>query len=137
MPDKIFLDTNVLVYAVAANDPRRKRAEALLLAGGSLSVQVLNEFVSVARRKMSMPWAEVEEVLDAIMVLCPNPLPITLKIHKSALRIGEKQGYAIYDALVIAAALEADCNILYSEDLQNGQRINGLMIRNPFGPATP
>jgi predicted nucleic acid-binding protein len=133
MPDKVFLDTNVLVYAVAANDPRSKRAEELLLAGGTLSAQMLNEFASVARRKLSMSWPEVKEALDAFRVLCADPVPLTIELHEAALKIAERQGYSIYDALVVAAALESGCNVLYSEDLRDGQQIDGrLTIRNPF-----
>jgi predicted nucleic acid-binding protein len=123
----------VLIYALAENDPRNARAEELLAAGGIISVQVLNEFTSVARKKLLLPWAEVREAIDAFLVLCPNPLAITLELHEAARAIAEKLSYGIYDALVIAAALEAGCSILYSEDLQDGQRINGhLTIRNPF-----
>jgi predicted nucleic acid-binding protein len=133
MPGKVFVDTNVLIYAVAQNDPRGPRAEALLAKGGVVGLQVLNEFVSVARRKMSMPWKEITEALDAIRVLCPSPVPITISTHETALRIAENQGFEIYDALIVAAALEAGCAILYSEDLQHGQVIDGkLTVRNPF-----
>jgi predicted nucleic acid-binding protein len=131
--DKVFFDTNVLIYAVAQNDPRGPRAEALLAAGGMAGVQVLNEFVSVARRKLRMPWKDVTEALDAIRVLCPSPVPVSISTHETALKIAERYGYEIYDALVIAAALTADCTTLYSEDLQDGQVIDGkLTIRNPF-----
>jgi predicted nucleic acid-binding protein len=133
MPAKAFFDTNVLLYAVAEKDPRSAQAEELLAAGGVLSVQILNEFVSVARRKILMSWSDVTEALDAFRVLCPSPLPITMEIHEAALQIAEKHGYNIYDALVIAAALEAGCATLYSEDLHSGQAISGqLTIRNPF-----
>lgn len=133
MPGKAFFDTNILVYAVAENDPRAVRAEALLEAGGIVSVQVLNEFVSVARRKMRMPWKDVSEALDVIRVLCPSPVPLTISTHESALKIAENHGYEIYDALVVAAALEAGCTALYSEDFHDGQVIDGkLTIRNPF-----
>lgn len=133
MPGKAFFDTNILVYAVAENDPRAARAEALLEAGGIVGVQVLNEFVSVARRKMRMPWKDVCEALDVIRVLCPSPVPVTISTHESALRIAENHGYEIYDALVVAAALQAGCATLYSEDFQNRQVIDGkLTIRNPF-----
>jgi len=133
MPGKVFFDTNVLIYAIARNDPRSRRAESLLAAGGVVGVQVLNEFVSVARRKMRMPWKDVTEALDAIRVLCPSPVPVTISTHETALKIAERYGYEIYDALVVAAALEADSATLYSEDLQHAQVINGkLTIRNPF-----
>jgi len=133
MPGRTFFDTNVLIYAVAENDPRGPRAEALLASGGVVSVQVLNEFVSVARRKLRMPWKDVTEALGAIRVLCPSPVAITTAIHEAALRIAEDYGYGIYDALVVSAALQAECGTLCSEDLQDGQVIDGkLTIQNPF-----
>jgi predicted nucleic acid-binding protein len=135
MPAKAFFDTNVLLYAVAENDPRSTQAEELLASGGVLSVQTLNEFVSVARRKILRPWSEVTEALDAFRVLCPSPLPVTIEIHEAALKIAEKHGYNIYDALVVAAALEGGCTTLYSEDLQAGQTIGQLTIHNPFSKS--
>ena len=133
MPAKHFLDTNVLIYAVAKNDPRASKAEALLASGSMISIQSLNEFVSVARRKLGMSWRQVNEFLDLICILCPDPVPTSLDAHKLALAIAERYGYGIYDALVASAALEAGCKTLYSEDLQDGQIINRqLTIRNPF-----
>ena len=133
MPGKAFFDTNILIYAIAQNDPRATRAEALLSEGGVVSVQVLNEFVSVARRKMQMPWPDVTDALDAIRILCSSPVAVTIDTHDAALRIAQEQGYGIYDALIVAAALDAKCSTLYSEDLQDGQVIEKkLTIRNPF-----
>lgn len=133
MPAKDFLDTNVLIYAVAKNDPRAAQAEALLAKGGRISVQSLNEFASVARRKLDMSWKEVGELVETFCILCPNPVPISFDTHKTAVEIAEKYRYTIYDALVISAALEAGSKTLHSEDLQHGQVINRqLTIRNPF-----
>jgi predicted nucleic acid-binding protein len=133
MPGKVFFDTNVLIYAIAEDDPHAARAEALLGEGGIVSVQVLNEFAAVARRKMRMPWEEVAAALVAVRVLCPSPVPITISTHELAVEIAERYDYGIYDALVAAAALEAECVTLYSEDLQDGQTINRrLTVRNPF-----
>src|SRR5438552_4559457 len=123
MTVKAFFDANVLIYAVAENDPRSAQAEVLLASGGVLSVQILNEFVSVTRRKILMSWSDVSEALDAFRVLCPSPLPITIEMHEAALKIAEKHGYNIDDALVVSAALEAGCATLYSEDLHDGQTI--------------
>jgi predicted nucleic acid-binding protein len=138
MSDKVFFDTNVLLYSVSQDDERTARAEALLAGGGIISVQVLNEFAAVARRKMNMPWEHVVEALAAIKILCPAPVPITAQIHEAALQVAMRYGYHIYDALVVAAALDAECNTLYSEDLQAGQVIDGqLTIRNPFNSPSP
>jgi predicted nucleic acid-binding protein len=137
MPDSAFFDTNVLIYALAQGDPRSMQAEELLAAGGVISVQILNEFASVARRKMSMSWNEITEALSAIRVLCPSPLPITVETHEVALRVAQNYGYGVYDALVIAAALEVGCKTLYSEDLRDGQTIDRqVTIRNPFARSS-
>lgn len=130
--DTPFFDTNVLIYAFAKDDPRAQIAETLLAGGGVVGVQTLNEFVAVSVRKLAMPWEEVLEALNALRVLCPSPVPLTIETHDTALRIMERYRYHIYDSLVIAAALETGCNILYSEDLRNGQTIEGVTIRDPF-----
>ena len=133
MPDKVFLDTNVLIHALAQGDRRSKTAEDLLNAGGIVSVQVLNEFVSVARRKLQMGWGDVQQALQSIRGLCGRPVSLTLQIHERSLRIAQKYHYEIYDASIIASALNARCSSLYSEDLHDGQVIEGwLTIRNPF-----
>ena len=133
MSDKVFFDTNVLVYTIGQHEARTPTAEALLARGGLISVQVLNELTSVAHRKLQMSWPDITEALAAIRVLCPSPIPITVELHHAALRLAEQDGFHIYDALIVAAALEADCATLYTEDLQSGQLIDGrLTIRNPF-----
>jgi predicted nucleic acid-binding protein len=132
MSGEFFFDTTVLIYAVARNDPRAETAEELLAKGGIISIQVLNEFVSVARRKLRMPWEEVVEALAAIRVLCAEPVAITIDTHDAALRLAQRYGFHIYDSLIIAAAIESKCTTLYSEDLQHGQTIGSVTIHNPF-----
>jgi len=133
MPDSVFFDTNILVYTVARNDPRHEKALALLGAGGVVSVQVLNEFVSVVRRKVQMPWTEVAATMNWFRVLCPDPMTLSIGTHEEALRIAERYGYQIYDSLMISSALESNCTTLYSEGMQDGQLIDSrLRIRNPF-----
>ena len=128
-----FFDTNVFVYAVVQDDPRSQRAEELIAEGGTVSVQVLNEFADVVRRKAKMPWDKVRFAIQNIRALCPDPLPLTVDIHNEALTIAEKYGYRVYDALIVASALKARCTILYSEDMRDGQVIDHrLTIRNPF-----
>jgi predicted nucleic acid-binding protein len=129
---RAFFDTSVLIYAFARDDRRAEVAESLLAAGCVIGVQNLNEFVAVALRKLAMPWKDVLRALEAIRTLCPPPVPMTVQTHEAALQISKQTGYRIYDSLVIAAALEAGCRTLFSEDMQDGQRIAGLTIRNPF-----
>lgn len=132
MSGEFFFDTTVLIYAVAQNDPRAETADDLLATGGTVSIQVLNEFVAVARRKLRMPWEEVVDALAAIRVLCAAPVAITIDTHDAALRIARRYGFHIYDSLIVAAAIEAGCTTLYSEDFQHGQTIESVTIRNPF-----
>ena len=133
MSDKPFLDTNVVLYAFRQGDARSQRAEILLAAGGTLSVQVLNEFVNVARRKLNRSWEEVRRALGILRVFCPDPAPVTIETHDRAVQIAERYGYSIFDSLIVAAALERQCETLYSEDLQAGQVIEGrLRVKNPF-----
>ncbi|HYL75088.1 MAG TPA: PIN domain-containing protein [Bryobacteraceae bacterium] len=129
---KAFLDTNVLIYAFASGDRRSDAAEALLLKGGVIGVQTLNEFIAVAARKLAMPWKDILAALSAIRILFPSPAPLTIKTHDRALHIAGRYRLHIYDALVVAAALESSCKTLYSEDMADGQVIDGLTIRNPF-----
>jgi predicted nucleic acid-binding protein len=134
MSDRPFLDTNVLIYAIAQDDPRAAVAEALLGQGGVVSVHVLNEFVAVARRKLGLSWEEVLDALGAIRALCAPPVPITAETHERAVQIAAGHDLHIYDALVVSAALQAECAILYSEDMQDGRVFDGrLTLRNPFG----
>ena len=136
MPGKVnareFLDTNIIVYAFTA-DPRAQTALDLLGRGCVTSVQTLNEFTNVARRKLGMTWREVHEALSAIRTVCRAILPVDLETHADALRIAERYGYAIFYALMIAAALRARCTVLYSEDMQDGMTIDRrLRIVDPY-----
>ena len=130
-----FFDTNVLLYLLSADTAKADRAEELLATGGTISVQVLNEFVAVASRKLRMSWIEVHEVLAQIRAVCAVQ-PVTIETHDRAMRIAQRHGSSIYDSLIVSAALAAGCKTLYSEDLQVGQVIERqLTIRNPFKPS--
>jgi predicted nucleic acid-binding protein len=133
MSDRAFFDSNVLIYAMVSGDSRRERAQQLVAQGGVISVQILNEFVAVARRKMGMPWEDVIEALHSVRILFPSPVSITLDTHEAALKIAQRYGFGIHDAQIVSSAIEANCSTLYSEDLQDGQVIERqLTIRNPF-----
>lgn len=131
-----FFDTNILLYLLSGDTDKADRAEALLAEGGTISVQVLNEFAAVAARKLGFSWVEIRDALEPIRMIC-NIEPLTLETHDRAVRIAERYRFSIYDALIIAAALRKGCRTLYSEDLQDGQSIDGkLTIRNPFATRT-
>jgi predicted nucleic acid-binding protein len=129
--DKAFFDTNVLLYLLSADTDKAQRAEELVSDGGVISVQVLNEFASVASRKLRMTIPEIRECLDAFRGVC-RVEPVTLETHLRGLDLAERYGFSVYDSMIVAAALLASCEILYSEDCQGGQRIDGLVISNPF-----
>jgi predicted nucleic acid-binding protein len=126
-----FLDTNVLLYLLSSDAATADRAEALAAAGGVISVQVLNEFVSVASRKLRMSMSEIREVLSAIRAVCTVE-PLSIQTHDLGFDLAQRFGLTIYDALIVAAALLAKCRIVYSEDLQDGRIIESLTVRNPF-----
>lgn len=132
--ERAFLDTNVLLYLLSEETEKAAQAEALVAAGGVISVQVLNEFANVARRKFNAPWSVVHETLDILKdALAVEPL--TLETHEIALALAERYRFSLYDSLILAAAMLAGCAELWSEDLQHGQAIGDLRIRNPFaGP---
>jgi predicted nucleic acid-binding protein len=132
MSVKPFFDTNILVYAFGQEDPRSEVARFLLAAGGIISVQVLNELTAVLRRKLKLSWKEVLEALGAVRILCPSVVSLTRETHEKALEIAQSYGYQTFDAVIIAAAGEAKCKTLYSEDMNDGQTIGGVIIRNPF-----
>lgn len=130
--NKAFIDSNVLIYLLSDDTIKANQAETIVRAGGLISVQVLNEMANVMRRKLAMPWLEVNEVLGLIQSLCPVE-PLTIESHNRGKRVSERYGLSVYDAMIVAAALLAGCEILYSEDMQDGLLIDQqLQIRNPF-----
>jgi len=129
---KVFLDSNIVLYAFT-KDVRSGVAETLLAQGADLSVQVLNEFTNVARKKLGFDWGQVEKALKAIRMLARAIHPVDLESHSRAVFLAQRYGFSIYDALIVASAQIAQCEVLYSEDLQHGQKVDGLTIRNPFG----
>ncbi len=128
---KAFFDTNILVYA-QEQGVKAEKARALFASGGAVSVQVLNEFAAVARRKLRKGWPEISAAIDDVLALVAPPLPLTVAIHIAARGLAADHGLSFYDALIVAAALEGGCDILFSEDMQDGRAFGGLTVRNPF-----
>ena len=127
-----FYDSNTLLYLISSDPAKADRIEALLAGGGVISVQVLNEFTAVARRKFSIPWSEIEVALDPVKEAFDIEA-VTLETYDLAVTVAQRFHYTIYDSLIIAAALIAGCDTLYSEDMQHGQVIaDRLTIINPF-----
>ncbi len=132
MPGSRFFDTNILIYAFAADDPRSARAEALVADGGVIGVQVLNEFTNVTRRRLRWHWGRIEAAFAVIDELLGPARPLTTTIHARAVVLARDDDLSFYDALIVAAALDAGCNVLCSEDLQHGQKFGALRVENPF-----
>lgn len=130
---KAFFDTNVLVYT-ATSDARKAKAVECLGGGGITSVQVLNEFVHVARNKLRHDWPQIELALGLFRDSLDDVAPITVATHAAAVVLARDQRLAFYDALIVAAAVESGCDALYSEDMQHGRKFGELAIVNPFAP---
>jgi predicted nucleic acid-binding protein len=126
-----FFDTNILLYLVSSDPTKAERAERLLADGGSISVQVLNEFAAVATGKYGIEIGRIREVLAEIRLLC-SIKALEVETHELGLDLAERYRYSIYDSMILAAALRAGCSRLLSEDNQHGQRVEGLTICNPF-----
>jgi predicted nucleic acid-binding protein len=132
MPAKQFFDTNILIYAFASNDSRTARAESLVAEGGVIGVQVLNEFTNVTRRKLRWGWEQIEASLTVVEELFHPVAPLTKAIHARAVVLAREHDLSFYDALIVAAAQDAGCELLFSEDLQHGQKFGKLIVENPF-----
>ncbi len=127
-----FFDTNILLYLLSGDQAKADKAEEVLESGGVISVQVMNEFASVASRKLSMKWPEIRECLEPLRAILRIE-PVTVETHDNAVALAERHNIALYDALIVSAAQLAGCDVLYSEDLQHGQKFEkSLIIRNPF-----
>lgn len=127
-----FIDSNVLLYLLSTNAEKADMAESVVGAGGTISVQILNEITNVMRRKLNMSWQETNEVIALLQSLCPV-VPLTIQTHDRGRQVAERYGFSIYDAMIVASALLAGCKTLYSEDMQHDLLVERqLRICNPF-----
>ncbi len=127
-----FFDTNVVMYLASGDPTKADRTESLIAGGGIISVQVLNEVANVARRKMRLSWEQTHAFLSTVRALLPVE-PLTIETHETGLVLAERYRLSTCDSMIAAAALLADCDTLWSEDMQNGMLIDTrLRIANPF-----
>ncbi len=126
-----FIDSNVILYLLSSDHAKADRAEMILSARGVISVQVLNEIVSVCLRKLKMSWDEIEQLLAAVRA-ATEVVSITVEMHDKARDIAKRYQYSFYDALICAAALLTGASTLLTEDMHAGMNIEGLTITNPF-----
>jgi predicted nucleic acid-binding protein len=126
-----FIDSNVILYLLSSDSCKADRAESILLKGGIVSVQVLNEVSSVCLRKLKMNWQEIDDLLLAVKAACPI-VPLTLESHEKAVLIAKRYRLSFYDSHICASAILSDAKMLLSEDMQNGMMIEDLIVNNPF-----
>jgi len=126
-----FFDTNVIVYLTSADLTRSDTARRHVAIGGTVSVQVLNEFALVAKRKLKFSMAETTQFIEDLLVAVAV-VPVSIETHRLGLAIAERHRLHIYDSMIVAAAQLAGCTTLYSEDVHDGLVIDGLKIVNPF-----
>lgn len=132
MSAKSFLDTNILIYAFSNDPAKAERAAEALAAGGTISVQVLNEFVNVCRKKLKLDWKEIQERLAVVRALVSEVVPVGIDMHEKAVALARDYGFSFYDALIVAAAMALNCTDLLTEDMQDGCVLMNFTIRNPF-----
>jgi predicted nucleic acid-binding protein len=128
---KRFLDTNILVYA-QTEDQRAEKARELIAQGGVISVQVLNEFVNVLRKKLNQSWQDIAAAVNDVEAVLGPARPLTTNLQHAALAIAGRHSLSFFDALVIASAADAGCKMLLTEDMQSGASIAGVQLVNPF-----
>ncbi len=139
LPDLFFLDTNILVYSFDASAPQKQQIakvliqEALRTQNGTISTQIVQEFLNVALRKFAHPMSisEGEEYLSTVLLPLCRHTP-SIAFYQRALQIQEEARYSWYDSLVVTAAVDLRCEVLFSEDMQHGRIVQGVKIINPF-----
>lgn len=130
--DRVFFDTNIILYLLGEG-PKADRAEALLMQGGLISVQVLNEALVNCLRKAKLSTEEAADFLAGVRALC-EVVPLTVQTHDIGRALGARYGFSVYDSMIVAAALQAGCDTLWSEDMHHGLLVeDSLRILNPFG----
>ncbi|MBK8493010.1 MAG: PIN domain-containing protein [Saprospirales bacterium] len=134
MNDRVFLDTNILIYCYTGTEPE-KRAKALAVANlpnAVISTQVLKEFANTLRKKFKLEWSAIRSTLAEVQENFEVMTTSTTSIHAACI-IVERYRFSFYDSLILVGAIESGCSILYSEDLQHGQVIDTILtIENPL-----
>ena len=126
-----FIDSNVILYLLSGDSAKADCAEAILDKGAIISVQVLNEVTSVCLRKLKMTWEEIDAVLLAVKAAC-NIVPLTLESHEKAVQISRRYPLSFYDANICSAAILSGAKVVLSEDMQDGMKIDAIVVKNPF-----
>ena len=128
-----FVDTNIVIYTLSSDSAKQEIAVALLAQEPVTSIQVLSETANVMRKKLGFDIPSVKAVIERISLECSRVQPLTESILRHGLELSERYSFSHYDSLIVASALEASCDELYSEDMQDGLVIDQqLTIINPF-----
>ncbi len=133
MPDKVFLDSNILIYAFSNSEPDKRDIARKLWRrpNAQVSTQVINEVANVLTRKFRLSFADVHKTVDQIVLTLPV-FTVNVATIRKALTLAEKHPHSFFDALMLATAAHLECTTLYSEDLQHQGIIHGVRIINPF-----
>ena len=137
MSAELFIDSNVLIYLFDDTDTRKsQRAEdivrrSLETGRGCISYQVVQETINVVTRKLNATREDAREFLDVVLAPLWRVNP-TRSLYRRGLDLRQRYGFSFYDSLIVAAGLEAGCRTLFTEDLQHGQRVEGLTVVDPF-----
>lgn len=129
--ERVFFDTNVLVYLLKDDRHKGECCADLIAGGGTISVQVLNELLNVIRRKTDLNWPDTLRFLETLEGLF-EITDMTQETHRLGRRLAERYRLSVYDALIIAASILSGASVLYTEDMQDGAIIEGVRIVNPF-----
>lgn len=132
MPAKVFIDTNIVIYALGQSSTKTALAAPLFVQHPTISTQVLSETANVTLKKLALPPLETKKLLAMLESTCHVEI-VTPSTMQRALGIAGRYRFSWFDSLIVASALDAGCDILYTEDLQHGQMIEGkLTVTNPF-----
>ncbi len=138
MPDSVFLDTNVLVYAHDAGSPEKKaRSQELIFAclrnnTGVLSAQVLSELFVTLTKKLEQPMSIEQAKREIVLLSTMETVEIDATLVVQAITLKERWQLSYWDSLILAAAERAECTVVYSEDMSDGQEYGSLVVRNPY-----
>ena len=128
---KPFVDSNVVLYLLSGDAVKADKAQAILVAGAVISIQVLNEVTSVCQRKLKMPWQEIDALLMAVKASC-EVVPLTLASHEKAIELAKQHQLSFYDANIVACAVISGAPVLLTEDMHAGLQLGDMVFKNPF-----
>lgn len=128
--DRAFIDSNIIVY-LAGDGGKALVAMDIVRHGGVISVQVLNETANVLRKKAGLAISDIRDFLGLLRTLL-DVTPVTIELHEAGLDLAERHELSVYDAMILAAARQAGCGVLLTENMASGAVLSGIHLVNPF-----